>query len=202
MSFAKFKNALLEYFSNPNAIIQLQNEFNTIKQGTGETVTQYLAQFNQIRHQIEAIEQRYYTDPQILNQFIRGLKSSILRRVYSVHPNSLPEAIMLTRALELTEKKANHSQMVNMIIEENKTETLEKRVTQLGEELSKKIESYFIPDPRKNTYQPPQRCSQETGSPKSFLLAIMATMPEFQPHMATSKNPTPTKDLLSNLKKI
>ncbi|KAG9284331.1 hypothetical protein G9A89_007486 [Geosiphon pyriformis] len=42
-SFAKFKNALLEYFSNPNAIIQLQNKFNTIKQNTDETVTQYFA---------------------------------------------------------------------------------------------------------------------------------------------------------------
>ncbi|KAG9298043.1 hypothetical protein G9A89_018871 [Geosiphon pyriformis] len=42
-SFAEFKNALLEYFSDPNAIIQLQNEFNTIKQSTNETVTQYLA---------------------------------------------------------------------------------------------------------------------------------------------------------------
>ncbi|KAG9293376.1 hypothetical protein G9A89_007622 [Geosiphon pyriformis] len=45
-SFAEFKNALLEYFSNPNTIIQLQNKFNTIKQNTGETVTQYLARFN------------------------------------------------------------------------------------------------------------------------------------------------------------
>ncbi|KAG9289762.1 hypothetical protein G9A89_014497 [Geosiphon pyriformis] len=43
MSFAEFKNALLEYFSDPNTIIQLQNKFNTIKQNTGETVTQYLA---------------------------------------------------------------------------------------------------------------------------------------------------------------
>ncbi|KAG9304066.1 hypothetical protein G9A89_005976 [Geosiphon pyriformis] len=42
-SFTEFKNALLEYFSDPNAVIQLQNEFNTIKQNTGETVTQYLA---------------------------------------------------------------------------------------------------------------------------------------------------------------
>ncbi|KAG9297285.1 hypothetical protein G9A89_009967 [Geosiphon pyriformis] len=33
----------LEVFSNPNAVIQLQNKFNTIKQGTGKTVTQYLA---------------------------------------------------------------------------------------------------------------------------------------------------------------
>ncbi|KAG9304290.1 hypothetical protein G9A89_019852 [Geosiphon pyriformis] len=118
-SFAKFKNALLEYFSNPNAVIQLQNEFNTIKQNTSETVTQYLAQFNRICHQIEVIEQRYYTDPQVLNH--------ILGRVCPAHPNSLPEAVMLARALELAEKEANHSQMVNMVMEENKTETLEKR---------------------------------------------------------------------------
>ncbi|KAG9285813.1 hypothetical protein G9A89_013238 [Geosiphon pyriformis] len=160
-SFAEFKNALLEYFSDPNAIIQLQNEFNTIKQNTGETVIQYLAQFNRICHQIEAIEQGYYTDPQILNQFIRGLKSSILGRVRPAHPNSLPEAVTLARALELAKKEANHSQMVNMVMEENKTETLEKRVIRLGEELSKKIESYLISDLRKNTYQPPQRHSQE-----------------------------------------
>ncbi|KAG9300880.1 hypothetical protein G9A89_015336 [Geosiphon pyriformis] len=160
-SFAEFKNALLEYFSDPNTIIQLQNKFNTIKQNTGETVTQYLARFNQICHQIKAIEQEYYTNPQVLNQFIRRLKSSILGRVHPVHPNSLPEAITLARALKLAEKEANHSQMVNMVIEKNKTETLEKRVTQLGKELSKKIESYLILDPRKNTYQPPQRCSQE-----------------------------------------
>ncbi|KAG9299805.1 hypothetical protein G9A89_013165 [Geosiphon pyriformis] len=126
-SFAEFKNALLKYFSDPNAIIQLQNEFNTIKQNTGETVTQYLARFNQIRRQIEAIEQRYYTDPQVLNQFIRELKSSILGKVCPAHPNSLPEAVMLTRALELAEKETNHSQMINMVMEENKTETLEKR---------------------------------------------------------------------------
>ncbi|KAG9299695.1 hypothetical protein G9A89_013055 [Geosiphon pyriformis] len=55
------------------------------------------------------------------------LKSSILGKVCPVHPNSLPEAVTLARALESAEKKANHSQIVNMIIEENKTEMLEKR---------------------------------------------------------------------------
>ncbi|KAG9293796.1 hypothetical protein G9A89_019134 [Geosiphon pyriformis] len=115
-----------------------------------KTVTQYLAQFNQIHRQIEVIEQGYYTDLQVLNQFIRGLKSSILRRVCPAYPNSLPETITLARAFELAEKKANHSQIINMIIEENKTKTLEKRVIQLGKELSKKIESYLILDPRRN----------------------------------------------------
>ncbi|KAG9293910.1 hypothetical protein G9A89_019248 [Geosiphon pyriformis] len=152
-SFTEFKNAFLELFSNPNTIIQLQNEFNTIKQNTSET--------------IEVIKQGYYTDPQILNQFIRGLKSSILGRVCPAHPNSLPEAITLVRALESTEKEANHSQIVNIVIEENKTETLEKRVTQFGKKLSKKIESYFILDLRRNTYQPPQRCSQEVSNSRN-----------------------------------
>ncbi|KAG9305227.1 hypothetical protein G9A89_002382 [Geosiphon pyriformis] len=128
-SFTEFKNALLEYFSDPNTIIQLQNEFNTIKQGTGETVTQYLARFNQIHHQIK-----------VLNQFIKELKSSILGRVCSAHPNFLPEAIMLTKAFELAEKEANHSQIVNIVMKKNKTKMLEKRVMQLWKELSKKIE--------------------------------------------------------------
>ncbi|KAG9300243.1 hypothetical protein G9A89_011316 [Geosiphon pyriformis] len=74
---------------------------------------------------------------------------------------------MLTRALELAEKEANHSQMVNMVMEKNKTETLKKRITQLGEELSKKIESYLIPDPRRNTYQLFQRCSQKVSNSRN-----------------------------------
>ncbi|KAG9307435.1 hypothetical protein G9A89_017265 [Geosiphon pyriformis] len=41
--FTEFKDTLLEYFNDPNTIIQLQNKFNTIKQDTDETVTQYLA---------------------------------------------------------------------------------------------------------------------------------------------------------------
>ncbi|KAG9307605.1 hypothetical protein G9A89_023170 [Geosiphon pyriformis] len=180
-SFAEFKNALLEYFSDPNAVIQLQNKFNTIKQNTSETVTQYLARFNRIRRQIEAIEQGYYTDSQVLNQFIRGLKSSILGRVRPAHPNSLPKAVTLARALELAEKEANHSQMVNMVMEENKTETLEKRVMQLGKELSKKIESYLIPDPRKNTYQPPQRRSQEEARKNNYYVPPQMPRNQYTP---------------------
>ncbi|KAG9290349.1 hypothetical protein G9A89_007080 [Geosiphon pyriformis] len=37
---------------------------------------------------------------------------------------------MLARALESAEKKANYSQIVNIVMEENKIETLEKRVIQ------------------------------------------------------------------------
>ncbi|KAG9303793.1 hypothetical protein G9A89_018690 [Geosiphon pyriformis] len=72
---------------------------------------------------------------------------------------------MLAKALELAEKEANYSQMINIVMEENKTEMLEKKVTQLREELFKKIESYLTSDPgRSNTYQPPQRHNQEFSS--------------------------------------
>ncbi|KAG9284305.1 hypothetical protein G9A89_002115 [Geosiphon pyriformis] len=186
MSFTKFKNVLLEYFSNPNTIIQLQNEFNTIKQSTSKTVTQYLAQFNRIYCQIETIEQGYYTDLQVLNQFIRGLKSSILGRVCPAHPNSLSKAVMLTRAFESAKKEANHSQIVNIVMKENKTETLEKRVTQLGEKLSKKIESYLIPDPKRNTYQPLQRHSQKRNP--NHIRTSQQTNPNYQNYQQTYLN--------------
>ncbi|KAG9291019.1 hypothetical protein G9A89_012891 [Geosiphon pyriformis] len=151
-SFTKFKNALLEYFSDPNVIIQLQNEFNTIKQGTGKT--------------IKVIEQGYYTNSQILNQFIRGLKSSILGRVCPAHPNSLSEAVTLAKALESAKKEANHSQIVNMVMEKNKTETLEKRIIQLGEKLSKKIESYLILDPKKIHTNHPKDVARKSATVK------------------------------------
>ncbi|KAG9294196.1 hypothetical protein G9A89_021555 [Geosiphon pyriformis] len=56
-----------------------------------------------------------------------GLKSSILGRVRPAYPNSLPETVTLARALELAEKKANHNQIVNIVMKKNKTETLKKR---------------------------------------------------------------------------
>ncbi|KAG9289783.1 hypothetical protein G9A89_015363 [Geosiphon pyriformis] len=149
----------LTYYINTriNYHIGKEEEPHNAKLGLYRELSQYTTK----EVAIEVIEQGYYTDSQILNQFIRGLKNSILGRVRPTHPNSLPEAITLTKALKSAEKEANHSQIVNMVMEKNKTETLEKRVTQLGKELSKKIESYLIPDLRGNTYQPPQRHSQK-----------------------------------------
>ncbi|KAG9297216.1 hypothetical protein G9A89_019497 [Geosiphon pyriformis] len=112
----------------------------------------------------QSLETKPISFTKFKNALLEELKSSILGRVRPAHPNFLPEAVMLTRALELAEKEANHSQMVNMVMEENKTEKLEKRVTRLGEELSKKIESYLIPDPRKNTYQPPKDAARKSAT--------------------------------------
>ncbi|KAG9298049.1 hypothetical protein G9A89_008408 [Geosiphon pyriformis] len=102
---------------------------------------------------------------------------------------------MLIKALELAEKEANHSQIVNIVIEENKTETLEKRVIQLWEELSKKIESYLILNSKKNTYQPPQKRSQEAMFNGA---ALDKKHPITAMYMEATVNNTPIKLILDS----
>ncbi|KAG9302633.1 hypothetical protein G9A89_007337 [Geosiphon pyriformis] len=87
--FNVFKVEFLRYFSNNNNINHLVNTFTTIKQGEIEAVTTYLGHFHQNLHQIQAINANYFTAPQILNQFICGLCSSILQHVHLLHPSTL-----------------------------------------------------------------------------------------------------------------
>ncbi|KAG9285021.1 hypothetical protein G9A89_009831 [Geosiphon pyriformis] len=55
------------------------NTFTTIKQGETEAVTIYLGHFHRNLPQIQAIQADYFTAPQILNQFICRLCSSLLQ---------------------------------------------------------------------------------------------------------------------------
>ncbi|KAG9288291.1 hypothetical protein G9A89_021322 [Geosiphon pyriformis] len=87
--FEAFKVEFLKYFSNNNSINRLVNTFTTIKQRKTEAVTTYLGCFHQNLHQIQVINANYFTAPQILNQFIRGLHSSILQHVHLLHPGTL-----------------------------------------------------------------------------------------------------------------
>ncbi|KAG9303074.1 hypothetical protein G9A89_000078 [Geosiphon pyriformis] len=85
--FNVFKVEFLRYFSNNNNINRLVNTFTTMKQKETEAVTTYLECFHQNLHQIQAIDANYFTAPQILNQFICGLCSSILQHT---PPQNLP----------------------------------------------------------------------------------------------------------------
>ncbi|KAG9304418.1 hypothetical protein G9A89_019980 [Geosiphon pyriformis] len=90
-TFNEFKTEFLRYFSNNNSINYLTNTFTTIKQGDTEAVTTYLGCFHRNLHQIQAIQADYFTVPQILNQFIRGLCSSQQRNLgtgSTQNPNS------------------------------------------------------------------------------------------------------------------
>ncbi|KAG9299690.1 hypothetical protein G9A89_006406 [Geosiphon pyriformis] len=74
---------------NNNNINCLVNTFTTMKQGETEAVTTYLGCFYRNLCQIQAINANYFTAPQILNQFIWGLRSSILQHVRPLYLGTL-----------------------------------------------------------------------------------------------------------------
>ncbi|KAG9300873.1 hypothetical protein G9A89_015329 [Geosiphon pyriformis] len=98
-------------FCNNNSINCLANTFTTIKQNNTETVTTYLGRFYRILCQIQAIDAVYFTEPQIFNQFIRGLRSSILQHICPLHPANLQAAVTHARNFKSAELKANYAQV-------------------------------------------------------------------------------------------
>ncbi|KAG9307271.1 hypothetical protein G9A89_017099 [Geosiphon pyriformis] len=79
----------LRYFSNNNSINRLATTFTTIKQRKNEA---------------------------ILNQFIRGLCSSILQCIHPMHLINLQAAVTNARDFEATELEANHIQAINLVM--------------------------------------------------------------------------------------
>ncbi|KAG9303628.1 hypothetical protein G9A89_018525 [Geosiphon pyriformis] len=115
-NFNDFKIEFVRYFSNNNSINKLANLFTTIKQGDTEAVTTYLGCFHRNLHQIQAIQADYFTAPQILNQFIRGLRSNLFQRICPMHPVNLPTAVTHARDFKEAELEANHAQAVNLVM--------------------------------------------------------------------------------------
>ncbi|KAG9301409.1 hypothetical protein G9A89_018081 [Geosiphon pyriformis] len=109
-TFQAFKMAFLGYFSNNNSINCLANTFTTIKQKETEAVTTYLGRFHRNLCQIQTIQADYFTVPQILNQFICGLHSSLLQRIHPMHPQTLQDAVTNMKDFELAELETNHAQ--------------------------------------------------------------------------------------------
>ncbi|KAG9299901.1 hypothetical protein G9A89_005430, partial [Geosiphon pyriformis] len=151
-TFNEFKTEFLEYFSNNNSINYLTNTFTTIKQGDTEAVTTYLRHFHRNLHQIQTIQADYFTAPQILNQFIRELCSSILQRVCPMHPVDLPTAIIHARDFKAAKLKANHAQAVNLVI--NGSSDLDSKLKQFSNTINQKLEGYLADNHA--VYQPPQ----------------------------------------------
>ncbi|KAG9297098.1 hypothetical protein G9A89_019379 [Geosiphon pyriformis] len=109
-NFNGFKTEFLQYFSNNNSINKLANTFTTIRQGDTEAVTTYLEHFHRNLYQIQVIQADYFIVPQILNQFIRRLHSSILQQVCPMHLVNLLTAVTYARDFEAAELEANHTQ--------------------------------------------------------------------------------------------
>ncbi|KAG9300999.1 hypothetical protein G9A89_018951 [Geosiphon pyriformis] len=139
--FNAFKVEFLRYFSNNNSINHLVNAFTTIKQGETEAVTTYLGCFHRNLHQIQAIDANYFTAPQILNQFIHGLCSSILQHVRPLHPGMLQDAVTHARDFESTKSEANHAQAVNLVM--NGLSELDSKLEKFNESINKRLEGYL-----------------------------------------------------------
>ncbi|KAG9293767.1 hypothetical protein G9A89_019104 [Geosiphon pyriformis] len=112
----------LQYFSNNNSTNQLANTFTTIKQRENKAAD-------------------YFTVPQILNQFIRGLHSSIFQCVRLMHPADLQAAITNAKDFEAAELKANHAQAINLVM--NGSLELDSKLKQFSDSINQKLKEYL-----------------------------------------------------------
>ncbi|KAG9284753.1 hypothetical protein G9A89_001123 [Geosiphon pyriformis] len=76
-----------------------------------------------------AIQADYFTVPQILNQFIRGLCTD------------LQAAVINARDFEAAELKANHAQAINLVM--NRSSELDSKLKQFSNSINQKLEGYL-----------------------------------------------------------
>ncbi|KAG9303835.1 hypothetical protein G9A89_018732 [Geosiphon pyriformis] len=95
-----------------------------------EAVTTYLKHFHKNLCQIQAIQANYFTTPQILNQFICGLYTT------------LQNAVTQTRDFKSTELEANHTQAINLVM--NRSSDLNSKLKQLSNSINQKLEEYLV----------------------------------------------------------
>ncbi|KAG9291432.1 hypothetical protein G9A89_021851 [Geosiphon pyriformis] len=160
-----FKAAFLEQFTDNNTSITLHNCFRNIKQEPSESVMTYIGKFNKLLKWICQLEtNNYYSDAQILDQFITGLKDKLIKKVCSHAPEDLNSAIQHTKRYEMAMEEANHTKLVNLAIGETSSAAEEKI-----DQLIKKVENYFTNQQQQQPqrYQPPQRRNQNNFAPLS-----------------------------------
>ncbi|KAG9302334.1 hypothetical protein G9A89_008826 [Geosiphon pyriformis] len=131
----------------------LVNTFTTMKQEETEAVTTYLGRFHRNLGQIQAIDDDYFTAPQIFNQFICGLCSSILQHVCPLHPDTLQDTVTCARDFESAESEANHAQAVNLVM--NGSSELNSKLEKFSESINKRLKEYLADNHA--IYQPPQQ---------------------------------------------
>ncbi|KAG9290255.1 hypothetical protein G9A89_022231 [Geosiphon pyriformis] len=151
-NFNAFKVEFLRYFSNNNSINHLVNTFTIMKQKETEAVITYLGCFYKNLCQIQAIDANYFTAPQILNQFIHGLRSSILQHICPLHLDNLQDAVTHARDFESAESEANHTQAINLVM--NESSELDSKLKQFSDSINQKLEKYLADN--HTIYQPPQ----------------------------------------------
>ncbi|KAG9287009.1 hypothetical protein G9A89_022973 [Geosiphon pyriformis] len=112
-----FKAAFLEQFTNNNTFITLRNQFCNIKQESSKSVMTYLGKFNKLLKRICQLETNdYYSNAQILDQFIAGLKDKLIKKVHLHALEDLNSAIQHAKRYEMAIEEANHTKLVNLAI--------------------------------------------------------------------------------------
>ncbi|KAG9285974.1 hypothetical protein G9A89_022650 [Geosiphon pyriformis] len=110
-----FKDAFLQQFTDNNTSITLRNHFCNIKQETSETVMTYLRRFNKLFRWIRQLEtNNYYSDAQILDQFIARLKDKLIKKVHPHAPADLATTIKHAKNYEMAMEEANHTKLTNL----------------------------------------------------------------------------------------
>ncbi|KAG9296057.1 hypothetical protein G9A89_011909 [Geosiphon pyriformis] len=122
-----FKTAFLKQFTNNNTSITLRNWFRNIKQEPSESVMIYLGKFNKLLRRIRQLEtNEYYSNAQILDQFIAGLKDKLIKKVHPHAPEDLATVIQQAKNYKMAMEKANYTKLVNLAIEETSSAAEEK----------------------------------------------------------------------------
>ncbi|KAG9297988.1 hypothetical protein G9A89_018816 [Geosiphon pyriformis] len=107
-----FKAAFLEQFTNNNTSITLRNHFRNIKQEPSKSVMTYIGKFNKLLRQIHQLKtNNYYSDAQILDQFIAGLKDKLIKKVCPHAPEDLNSAIQHAKRYKMAMEEANHTKL-------------------------------------------------------------------------------------------
>ncbi|KAG9291672.1 hypothetical protein G9A89_022091 [Geosiphon pyriformis] len=152
-----FKAAFLEQFTDNNTSITLRNRFRNIKQEPSKSIITYIGKFNKLLRQICQLEtNNYYSDAQILDQFITGLKYKLIKKICPHAPEDLNSAIQHAKRYEMAIEEANHTKLVNLAIGKTSSAAEEKI-----DQLTKKVENYFTNQQQQpQRYQPPQRQNQ------------------------------------------
>ncbi|KAG9287998.1 hypothetical protein G9A89_017593 [Geosiphon pyriformis] len=134
-----FKTAFLEQFIDNNTSIILQNCFRNIKQKFSESVMTYIGKFNKLLRQICQLKTNdYYSNTQILDQFIAGLKDKLIKKVCSHASENLNSAIQHAKRYKMAIEETNRTKLVNLAIGKTSS-AAEKKIDQLTKNNRKDI---------------------------------------------------------------
>ncbi|KAG9284234.1 hypothetical protein G9A89_002044 [Geosiphon pyriformis] len=91
----------------------------------------YIEKFNKLLRQIRQLKTNdYYSNAQILDQFIAGLKDKLIKKVRPHALEDLNSAIQYAKRYEMTIEEANRTKLVNLAIGETSS-VAEKKIDQL-----------------------------------------------------------------------